>query len=297
MLNNIKENIEITNFSSFRTKAFTKYFYEINREEDVYKLKELFDFFNEKNLDLTILWRGTNTLFAFDEYNWIIIKNNLKGWNYNQDTKILESFSNEVISNIALSLKNNYNNDIWYRFIWLPGGVWWAVFGNAWCFWLETWNNFLEAKLYNLKTWQIEIFNKSDMNFSYRNSFIKENYNNYFIISIKFDLSRVEEKYSSDADIIEFRKKKQPKWFSCWSFFSNPSQDHPAWKLIEEVWLKWYKLWGAYFSDQHANFLMSDGTATYKDLLSLMDLAKQKVKKEKGIDLITEVRIIKNDRS
>ena len=78
MLDNIKENIEITNFSSFRTKAFTRYFYEINSEEDVFQLKELFDFFYEKKLDLTILWRWTNTLFAFDEYNWVIIKNNLR---------------------------------------------------------------------------------------------------------------------------------------------------------------------------------------------------------------------------
>ncbi|MDR2640923.1 MAG: hypothetical protein LBC61_06615 [Candidatus Peribacteria bacterium] len=50
---------------------------------------------------------------------------------------------------------------------------------------------------------------------------------------------------------------------------------------------------GAFFSDKHANFLMSDGTATYKDLLNLVDLAIKKVKEEKGFDLVPEVRIVK----
>jgi UDP-N-acetylenolpyruvoylglucosamine reductase len=40
---------------------------------------------------------------------------------------------------------------------------------------------------------------------------------------------------------------------------------------------------------------MSDGTATYKDLLSLIELAKNKVKRATSIDLVNEVRIITND--
>jgi UDP-N-acetylenolpyruvoylglucosamine reductase len=39
---------------------------------------------------------------------------------------------------------------------------------------------------------------------------------------------------------------------------------------------------------------MSDWTATYKNLLDLIELAQKKVKKEFWIDLINEVRIIKN---
>jgi UDP-N-acetylmuramate dehydrogenase len=131
------------------------------------------------------------------------------------------------------------------------------------------------------------------MQFWYRNSILKQNLGNYFLINIRFDLSKVVEKYSSNINILEFRKN-QPKWFNSWSFFKNPSKENPAWKLIEEVWLKGYNLNGAYFSEKHANFLMNDWNATYKDLIKLINLAIEKIKKEKGIELIPEVIIVKN---
>jgi UDP-N-acetylmuramate dehydrogenase len=107
-------------------------------------------------------------------------------------------------------------------------------------------------------------------------------------------LSKKQEKYSSEVDNIDFRENKQPKWNTCGSFFKNPSKEHSAWKLIEEVLLKWFKIGWAYFSNIHANFLMNDWTATYTDLIILIDLAKNKVKNEFRIDLIPEVRIIYN---
>jgi UDP-N-acetylmuramate dehydrogenase len=107
-------------------------------------------------------------------------------------------------------------------------------------------------------------------------------------------LSTKIEKYKSDIDNIEFREKKQPKWNTCGSFFKNPNREQSAWFLIESVWLKWKKINWAYFSDLHANFLMSDWTASYKDLLYLINLAQEKVKEKFWVDIENEVRIIKN---
>lgn len=289
----LKQNIEITNLSNFKTKAFTKYYFEINNLEDLDKLKEIIDFSDENNLKVLFVWWWTNLLFAFDVFKWIVIKNNLVWWNYDENTKILKSYTSEWISNIAESLEKDYNQNLWHRFIWLPWSIWWAVFWNAWCFWLETESNFLEAEILDLKSWKIEIFNKEKMNFSYRNSILKKN-SKYFIISVKFDLSQKIEKYTSDVDNIYFREHKQPKWNTCWSFFKNPSKEFSAWYLIEQVWLKWFKLWWAFFSEIHANFLMNDWNWNYKDLLDLIDLAKSKVKEKFDIDLEIEVVIIKN---
>jgi UDP-N-acetylmuramate dehydrogenase len=150
----------------------------------------------------------------------------------------------------------------------------------------------LSSSVYNLSTWKIEIFSKNDVKFSYRSSIFKES-ENYFIIKAKFDLSSLQEKYSSDVDNIKFREEIQPKWNSCWSFFKNPSREFSAWKLIEEVWLKWFTHKTAYFSDKHANFLMTNtDNWDYKDLIYLIDLAKSRVKEKFGFDLEPEVRII-----
>jgi UDP-N-acetylmuramate dehydrogenase len=244
-------------------------------------------------LQILFVWWWTNMLFAFDLFDWIIIKNNLMWWSYDQNTKILQSFSREPISDIAKSLENDYNQNLWHRFIWLPWSIWWAVFWNAWCFWLETENNFLEAEVLDIETWVIKTLTKSEMTFSYRNSYVKNEWR-FFIINVKFDLSKLEEKYSSEVDNIYFREYKQPKWNTCWSFFKNPSKEQSAWYMIDQSWLKWYKLWGAYFSDLHGNFLMNDWTGTYKDLLDLIKLCEETVKKKFSIDLVREVMIISN---
>ena len=286
----LEKNKDISHLSGFNTPAKTQYYYEIHNRQNIETLSKIYTFAQENNLQILLIGWGTNLLFAFDMFEGIIVNNCLKWWNFNSTTKELESYSSEFISDIAEKLYNDWER-IWKRFIWLPWSVWWAVFWNAWCFWLETENNFVEAELYNFETGKFEILNKSQMQFEYRNSIVKKT-GKYIIVKVKFNLSEVIEKYSSQVDNIHFREHKQPKWYTCGSFFKNPSKDSSAWMLIEKVWLKWHKLWWAYFSDLHANFLMNDGTAHYSDLLELVELAQKQVHSKFNIDLIPEVRII-----
>ncbi len=290
----LQQNIDITNLSNFKTKATTKYYFEINSINDVLKINEIKNFANTNNLKLLFIWWGTNTLFAFSKFNWIVIKNNLRWYNYDLNTKILEVSTQENIRDIALILKEKYKNDLWYRFIWLPGSIWGAIYWNAWCFWLETENNFLSVEAYNFSTWRIENISRANAKFSYRNSIFKET-NNYFLLKAFFDLSKMEEKYSNDKDIIQFREEIQPNWNSCGSFFKNPNKEFSAGKLIEEVWLKWFSVWNAYFSEKHANFLMMKwDNWDYKELFELIKLAQNKVKEAFKIELIPEVNIIES---
>ena len=290
----LEKNIEITNLSNFKTKAFSKYYFEINNEKDLFLLFDIVKFSKESNLSLLFIWAWTNMLFAFDVFDWIVIKNNLDWWSYNEETKILESYSNELISDISVNLEEKLWQGLWHRFIWLPWSIGWAVYWNAWCFWLDTEDNFIEADIMDLNNWHMSTIAKENMSFSYRSSFLKEKNNSYFLIKARFDLSKKIERYHSDVDNIFFREHKQPKWNTCWSFFKNPSREQSAWYLIEHVWLKWHHVWWAYFSEKHANFLMNDWTAIFEDLISLINLAKKRVKEIFNIELINEVRIIKN---
>jgi len=285
----IKENIDITELSNFHTKAKAKYFYEFNW--NIKELKQVLDFIKKNKLKKLVVWWWTNLLFAFDIFYWLVIKINLFWYDYDEWKKILKIASWEKVSDIAEILEKEYKNKLWHRFIWLPWTIGGAVSGNAGCFGLETENNFKQAEVFDLVDLKVKILNKKDMEFAYRTSILKQTWN-YILLNAYFDLSKKIEKYHSDVDNIEFREKKQPKWYTCGSFFKNPSKEDSAWKLIELSWLKWYKLWWAFFSEKHANFLMSDGNATYDDLLKLKDLAKQKIKENYGYDLEEEIRII-----
>jgi len=308
----LQKNKDITELSNFKTLAKTKYYFEINNLEDVKKLSEIFSFAEKEENKILFVWAGTNMLFAFEVFDWIIIKNNLNWWEYNKEEKVLKSYSNELISDISEKLEKDYGQNLWHRFIWLPWTIGWAVYWNAGCFWLETENNFIEATVQNLSTWNIEKFSKKDMLFSYRTSILKQKNNKYFLIDTSFDLSTKVEKYHSDVDNIYFRENRQPKGNTCGSFFKNPKVDIDsfwkknrelynekikaisAWFLLEKSWLKWYKIWWAYFSDLHANFLMSDWTATFKDMSNLIKFAQNKVFEKFWIEIENEVRIIEN---
>jgi len=283
---------EIGHYSGYKTRVYADYFFEIKNESDLDFLHRSYIFSRDKKIPFLIIWWGTNILFSSARFPGVVIKNWFSWWEYNEQKMMLHSYSNESIWDIALILETRYHQPIWHRFIGLPGSIWWAVFWNAGCFGLETESNFTGATIYNMETWKQQNLSKEDMWFSYRHSYLKNN-PELFLIDAWFDLSEKREKYASNIDVSFFRENQQPKGNCCGSFFKNPSRDISAGMLIESVWLKWYHLGWAYWSPIHANFLMSDWeSCSPTDLIELVNFTQEKIKNEKGIDLVNEVRII-----
>ncbi len=92
----------------------------------------------------------------------------------------------------------------------------------------------------------------------------------------------------------EFSKKRwtsQPAAPSAGCIFKNP-EAIPAGKLIDELGLKGTRVGGAMVSHEHGNFIVTEGKATAKDVLELIEVIKQRAKAERGIELHTEVEIV-----
>ncbi|MBT8130656.1 MAG: UDP-N-acetylmuramate dehydrogenase [Gammaproteobacteria bacterium] len=88
------------------------------------------------------------------------------------------------------------------------------------------------------------------------------------------------------------RKATQPIGMpSCGSVFRNPPDEHAA-KLIESAGLKGHRIGGAYVSEMHANFIISENGATAADVEALMDYVRETVLRKHGIELIQEVRVL-----
>jgi UDP-N-acetylmuramate dehydrogenase len=86
-------------------------------------------------------------------------------------------------------------------------------------------------------------------------------------------------------------RNNQPSDPSAGSCFKNPSNFY-AGQLIEEVGLKGYSIGSMQFSTIHANFLVNNGNGTFKDAMSLINLAKKRVYELKGVQLEEEITII-----
>ena len=292
MLPYLQRHYEIGHYSWYRTTVHAEYFYELTSEDDLSKLSEIYAFAQSADLPFLIIGWGMNLLFSSPRYSWIIVKNSLSGWSYDSEKKLLTTSSNELIWDIAERLERERDQPLWHRFIGLPGSIGWAIYGNAGCFWLDTENYFSSAHIYDMSSGKIDIFTNEDMHFDYRHSVLKSR-PELFIVDAIFDLSVKRERYHSDVDNIDFRENKQPKGNSCGSFWKNPSREVSAGSLIERVGLKGYRHGGARWSELHANFLLCDGeSCPPSDLIELVRLTHEKVKRETDYDLVNEVQII-----
>lgn len=93
------------------------------------------------------------------------------------------------------------------------------------------------------------------------------------------------------------RRLKHPNEPSAGSFFKNPPETihgKPAGRLIEECGLKGLKIGGAKISEKHANFVINDGGARFKDVYEIAQIVKATVEEKTGILLEEEVQILPN---
>lgn len=92
--------------------------------------------------------------------------------------------------------------------------------------------------------------------------------------------------------MLKLRKGSQPLGQpSAGSVFVNPSGDS-AGRLIEAAGLKGRRVGGARVSPVHANFIVNEGGATARDVVSLIREIQTSVKEVHGVDLQPEIRFL-----
>ena len=88
------------------------------------------------------------------------------------------------------------------------------------------------------------------------------------------------------------RRAKQPlEWPSAGSTFKRP-EGHFAAALIDQCGLKGVGIGGAQVSEKHAGFVINRGGATAGDVRRLMDLVRETVLRQTGVELEPEVRLL-----
>jgi UDP-N-acetylmuramate dehydrogenase len=159
----------------------------------------------------------------------------------------------------------------------LPGNLGGLVKMNAG---LKSWEIF--NYIHSIKT-KDGYIKKENVDFSYRQTKIDT-----IVYEVVFNKSKG---FSKDMQN-EFTKMRdnQPQIASAGSCFKNPKGDF-AGRLIEAVGLKGYRIGDMEFSNTHANFLVNHENGTFDEAITLINLAKQKVKEQFDIELETEIII------
>ena len=175
----------------------------------------------------------------------------------------------------------------------IPGSVGGAVYMNAGAYGGEMSQCVVRTE-YVDENGEIKIIDGSEHDFGYRHSFFS---NKNCVITktfIKLKKGNREESESEIQRLQEMRKSKQPLEFpSAGSVFKRP-EGYFAGKLIQDCNLCGVSVGGAKVSEKHAGFIINFNNASCNDVKNLVDLIKDRVKSEFGVQLECELKFLED---
>ena len=281
------KDISLKKYNTYRLDVKCGYLiYPSNTKE----LIDLLKYLKESNISYFILGGGSNIILAKPYFDVVIKLDKLNNIEI-KDNIVTAKAGVSLIYLANLCMNNNLNGLAFAGGI--PGMVGASTAMNAGAYKEDMASIVKEVKVVTPELEVIRLTNK-DLNYSYRNSFLKE-HKDYICTEVTLEMSYLDK--DKIKETMTSRKKRridtQPlDKPSAGSVFRNP-EGLSAGKLIEDAGLKGYKIGGAEISTKHANFIVNNGTATYEDILELIDYTKKKIKEIYNIDLILEQEIIR----
>lgn len=133
----------------------------------------------------------------------------------------------------------------------------------------------------------------AEHDFRYRHSVFSDTDSVILESTVKLVPGDKDEIFARMMELREKRRSSQPLDMpSAGSTFKRPVGGYAA-ALIDQAGLKGYAIGGAQVSEKHAGFVINRGGATFDDVLRLIDHIRSEVLRTSGIELETEVKIIR----
>lgn len=287
LLEGVKENVSLKNYTTFKIGGSARYFFTAETKEDLVAAVLTAE---KLNLPFFILGAGSNLLVSDRGFYGLIIKIQTAEYKI-LNTKIITGAGIKLAELLSVSAKSGLAGLEWAMGI--PGTVGGAISGNTGAFGKSMENIIKEVEVFNIKTEGIEFFKNKKCEFGYRKSIFKKN-KNLIILSAEIQLKKDDKRNikSRLEKFLEHRRESQPLDFpSAGSIFKNPKGFFAA-ELIKKCNLKGKRIGGAEISEKHANFIVNLGNARAQDVIKLINLAKRSVKNKFGVNLKEEIQYL-----
>jgi UDP-N-acetylmuramate--alanine ligase len=247
-----------------------------------------------------VLGNGTNVLVGDYGINGLVIHNKTQGISHeivDEQTSIWQVDSGVLFSRLArITCEAGWMGQEWSNSV--PGSVGGGVVSNAGAHGKELKDDLISIRLLT-SGGEIEEWPAEDLQLGYRTSRFKAHGQRSMsspqevIMSARITLYRDVERTCEQRmrEYLAHRKATQPAGKSAGSTFKNPPGNSAGY-LIEQVGLKGHRYGQAQFSPKHANFMMNLGGAAAADVTHLMDLARERVREQFGIELEPEIEFV-----
>lgn len=284
-MDNIKKDVLLSKYSTFKIGGYTSYFYEV---ENVKELQKIIEKCRKEKIEYQILGNGSNILFNDQTFLGIVIH---FGKNFSCIKKRGNTFT--CLAGTSLStfvfetIKKGYQG--LEHLVGIPASLGGAIYGNAGSCGTSISDNLVSVKC--LKNNKIVKYKKKDLSFSYRDSFFKNN-PHLIILEATFKLKKgnKEKLINVVKEELKRRKEKQSTFPNIGCIFKNINGES-AGKIIELCGLKGKSVGGVRISEKHCNIIENFNQGTSKDVLDLINLIKNEVYKQTGYSLEEEIII------
>lgn len=243
----------------------------------------------ERDLPWMVLGNGTNILFPDGGYRGLVIHlgRNFSARRIEGERLYVQSGAGLGGTISYLRARGFYDLD---GLVGIPGTIGGAVAMNAGVPEVTIAERLLEVTALTEKGELLKL-PKEECHFGYRASVFRRQ--PWVILAAEFRLG--EERRFDPEGLLKRRRERQPLGMrSAGCVFKNPDGPMSAGELIDAAGLKGLRVGGAMISHVHANFIVNLGRATASDILHLIDIAREKVYKEFGVELRLELVVVSN---
>ena len=284
-INDIKIDEKLSEYVNFKVGGPADILLIPNSKEQVIKSIKIC---KENNIPFYLIGNGSNILVRDGGFRGVVLSlKNVK--NIYVDGEKIEAECGVMLKEVSdKAIENSLTG---FEFACgIPGTIGGAVFMNAGAYDGEI-SKVIESAEVIDENCNIIRLSREELDFGYRSSLVMKK---GYTLSAVFKLEKGQVKTIKELieDLTNKRESKQPlEYPSAGSTFKRPT-GYFAGKLIQDAGLKGYSIGGAAVSEKHSGFVINKGNATAKDITDLIKHIQDEVKKQFGVDLHPEVRII-----
>lgn len=287
-----RQNVDLKKYHTFRLSSVARHFFIPKNIDGLIAVKK---YFEKENIDYMILGAGSNVIFSEKYINTNIVYTGFLNKVSFDENIVLAETGVLLPKLIALAYDRGLSKMEFLSA--LPASVGGAIYMNARCYGSEMSHVLKNIWIIDEKN-EYRKISKDECEFAYKKSVFQKK--RYIIISAEFELAEgnkkeiksLMKKYKNDRI-----NKKQFSYPSAGCAFLNDySLNMIAAIVIDKAKMRGKRIGGAMVLKNHANFIVNKKHADGKDVINLIKHVKETVKKQSGVELYEEVRIVgKND--
>ncbi|PIA33280.1 hypothetical protein AQUCO_04100003v1 [Aquilegia coerulea] len=244
---------------------------------------------NEHSIRFIIVGKGSNCLFDDHGFDGCVILNQIRFLERVQPG-VYRVGSGYAFNRLGVQCCNEGYSGLEFA-AGIPGTVGGAAYMNAGANGQETADVIDSVEIVTVDG-RLKTLNREELSFGYRKSPFQEMEDLAAVTAVTFRLIPSVSAKERQQTMLAKRKMSQPlAQRSAGSVFRNPL-GFSAGDLIEKAGLKGFRVGGAKVSEIHANFFISSGNCTSRDMRELINLVKEKVNVKFGIQLKEEIRYV-----